>query len=147
MSWAQPSVADFKAVFTRDFPYAPVSDPLNTKYVTDADISRAINDAIIEFNDGLFGAFTTQIFMYLAAYNLVQNIQTAMKGMSAQAQFVMNSTNVGGVSVGNMVVGQFADDPYLSKYLKNAYGQKYVELVHPYLIGRVRVAEGATTDA
>ena len=70
-----------------------------------------------------------------------------MKGLSAMPSFVQNSTSVGSVSVSNSVVGQYAEDPILSKYLKNAYGQKYIELVHPYLIGTVSARLGRTTNA
>ena len=146
-SWAVPVASDFKALFNRDFPYAPEKDPDNLDFITDADITRAINDAVLDFNNCIFGDSATTVFLYLAAYHLVQNIQASMKGLAASAQFVSNNTSVGGVSVGNMVVGSLAENPILAKYLKNAYGQKYIELALPYLIGNVRVSEGGTTDA
>jgi Protein of unknown function (DUF4054) len=146
-SWVAPTVSDFKNKFVRDFPYAPESDNKNQGYILDGDIQSAIDDALIEFNSGLFGYNATAIFYYLIAYHLCQNINNSTKGLSAQAQLVMQNSSVGGVSVGNMVVGQFADDPNLSKYLKNAYGQKYLELIAPYTIGNVRGSAGATTFA
>lgn len=147
MSWIAPTVTEFKGKFLRDFQYAPAEDPTNLKYVTDGDIQAAIDDGNIDFNSGLFGDAATAIFLYLAAYHLVQNIQMGSKGLTAQAIFTQASKSVGGVSVSNQIASQYADDPITSKYLKNAYGQKYIELAHPYLIGGVLAVMGRTTNA
>ena len=42
-----PNAGDFKTYFVRDFNYAPVNDAGNLDYITDNDIARAINEALI----------------------------------------------------------------------------------------------------
>ena len=147
MTWTPPSASDFKAVFIRDFPYAPALDPNNLEFITDADITRAINDANMDFNSCLFGDSATQIFMYLAAYHLIQNIQNSTQGLNSQAKMVLTNIGVGSVSQGNQIAGAFAEDPYLAKFLKNGYGQKYLELAFPYTIGQAKVVQGVTSFA
>ena len=149
MSWTAPSIDDFKSRFARDFPFANEKDPDNLDFITDGDIQNAIDYATMDFNEGIFGAATgaTYLFLLLTAYHLVENIQTSQKGLSAQSQFVTENISVGGVSVGNIVSERIAADPVLSKYMKNAYGQKYIEMALPYLVGRVAVVSGRTTTA
>ena len=53
MTWAAPTVAQFKSYFVRDFPYAPASDAANSEYILDADITKAIAEAGAKFNPGL----------------------------------------------------------------------------------------------
>lgn len=147
MEWTAPTIEEFKAKFKRDFPYAPENDADNLDFITDDDIQAAIDEASLEFNSSIFGDSSTTIFLYLAAYHLVQNIQTSTRGLSAQASFVLESTGVGSVNVSNKISGRFSDDPAFSSYLKNAYGQKYIELAYPYTIGNVETILGETTYA
>src|SRR3990167_7543882 len=97
MSWSPPSVSDFKNFFERDFNFAPLSDPNNLDFITNADITRAINESQINFNISLFGndSQVTNVFMYLAAFHLVGNIQNSTKGISSQTKFPISSTSVG----------------------------------------------------
>ena len=49
------TVEEFKAYFDRDFPFLPVEDVENQlDYVRDKDIARAMDEANLNFNDGLF---------------------------------------------------------------------------------------------
>ena len=77
-----PAVGDFKTYFVRDFNFAPSGDANNLDFITDTDITRAINEGLINFNQELFGDNATTIFMYLAAYTLVVNLQNSAKGIS-----------------------------------------------------------------
>lgn len=147
MSWTAPTASEFKAFFARDFNFAGESDPNNLDFITNADITRAIDEALINFNEGLYGteAQVTNVFMYLAAFMLVVNIQNSMKGLASQSKFPISSTNVGSVSVAYSLPEMYAKDPRLSGFLKNGYGLKYLELSMPFLVGNVGVAEGTTT--
>ncbi len=146
-SWTAPTVEEFKAQFFRDFPYAPDTDPDNTDYVTDQDITNAINEAIINFSCSLFGASTTYIFLYLAAHVMVSNIRNSSMGLNSQAKFPLESSSVGGVSIANNINERFASDPIFSNYLTTGYGKKYLELVYPYTVGNVGISCGRTTAA
>jgi hypothetical protein len=148
MSWAVPSVDDFKTYFARDFNFATVqNEPQNLDYVVDADITKAITEANINFNTGLYGedAEVTAVFMYLAAFYLVVNLQNSAKGVASQSKFPISSTSVGGVSVTFQIPERFGKDPYIQQFTQNGYGMKYLSLALPFLIGNITLVEGTTT--
>ena len=146
MSWNPPQVTDFQTQFFRDFPYAPAGDT-SLKYVQNQDIQNAINEAVIDFNASLFGSDATTIFMYLAAWCLVDNLRNSSMGLGSLAKFPLENSNVGGVSVSNSIVGRFKDDANFAKYLSNGYGKKYLTLAYPYTIGSVSYTPGTVTNA
>jgi hypothetical protein len=133
-SWTTPTVADFKVYFARDFDFAPSDDASNLKYVTDTDITRAIAEALLSFNETLFSD-PVPPFLYLVAYSLVVNIQNSSKGLSSQAKFPISSTSVGGVSISYQIPDRYAKDPIIQQYAKNGYGMKYLEYALPALVG------------
>ena len=145
--WTPPSIAEFKAFFARDFNYAPSTDPNNLDYIIDGDITKAINEGVINFNTSLYGtdAQVTNVFMYLAAFFLVFNIQNSMKGITSQSRFPISSNSVGGVSISFQLPERYAKDPILSMYTQNGYGMKYLALSLPFLSGNVNLIEGTTT--
>lgn len=156
MTWVPPTVAEFKSFFQRDFSFAPASDPTNLDYVTDADLLKVLGtpnsdpndgEAMINFNSDVFGsdAQATKVFMYLAAFTLVFNLQNSAKGISSQSKFPISSNSVGGVSVNFQLPERYARDPYLSQFTANGYGMRYLSLALPYLIGNVAVQPGMTT--
>jgi hypothetical protein len=149
MAWTAPTASDFRAFFVRDFNYAPTGDPNNLEFITDADIARALSDALIAFNPSLFGddGQSTTGFMYLAAFHLTMAIQNSMKGIASQFKFPVSSNSVNGVSVNFQLPERYATDPVLSIYTHNGYGMKYLSLVLPFLIGNVQVQCGTTTFA
>ena len=118
MSWSQPSLNDFKARFVRDFPYAPATDPSNPDYVMDADITNAINQASVSFNDSIGAAdiALTEMFLLLSAFFLVENLKTAQNGINSQSQFLVNSKGIGGVSVGYEIPELIKSNQILAKY-------------------------------
>lgn len=154
-TWTVPSIADFKTFFARDFNYAPTDDPTNLDYVLDDDITRAINEAIINFNPGLgFNpaivppatiSETTNVFLYLVAFCLIVNIQNSSKGLSSQSKFPISSNGVGGVNVAYAIPERYTKDPILSIYTQNGYGMRYLSMVLPYITGRVTTQIGTTT--
>lgn len=147
MAFTLPTVADFKAQFVRDFPYAPAGDATNADYVMDADIALALTQANLSFNDNLFGDVASSVFLYLAAFYLVENLKNAAKGIAAQATFILNSNSVGSVSQSFTIPDRFTKDPILAQYTRNAYGMQYLTLALPYLVGNVQVIAGTTTWA
>jgi hypothetical protein len=148
MSWELPTVDDFKEYFARDFNYATTQgEPQNDDYVLDADISKAILEGSINFNLELYGedAMVTAVFMYLAAFYLVVNLQNSAKGIASQSKFPISSASVGGVSVSYQIPSRFTDDAYICQFTQNGYGMKYLSLSMPFLVGNVTLIEGTTT--
>lgn len=145
--WTPPTVADFKAYFTRDFPYAPQTANSNLDYVTDSDIQKAIDQAGIHFNDalGMTGAEATIAYQYLTAFYLVVDLQMAGQGLGSSAVFPVQSQSVGPVSVGYQIPERLLKDPVISYFSQNMYGQKYLSIVLPYAVGNVGIALGTTT--
>ncbi len=136
MAWITPSVNDFKNYFVRDFNFAPSTDAANLDYIIDADVTRAIEEAQINFNHTLFdsGSINT-IFMYLVAFHLVSNLQNSSKGISSQSKFPISSNSVGDVSITFQIPDRYAKDAFIQSYTINGYGMKYLSLVLPYLVG------------
>lgn len=144
--WTPPTVAQFKAQFFRDFPYAPAGNA-SLEYVQDQDITNAINLANVDFNSDLFGINNMIIFMYLAAHYMVLAIQNSSMGLNSQAKFPLESSSVGGVSITNRITDKLVDDPNYSKYLTTGYGQIYLEMVYPYTVGNIGIIPGTTTSS
>ena len=147
MAWTPPVAAEFKTYFARDFQYAPAGDPNNLAYIIDADINKAISEALFNFNAGLCGESSqiTAVFMYLAAHYLVTNTKISSKGLASQGSGVLQSSSVGNVSVNYQIPEKYLKNAILAQYTTTGYGMKYLELVMKYLIGRVGMVEGTTT--
>lgn len=142
-----PTVSEFKTYFARDFNYAPSGDLNNLDYITDSDIEKAFTEALANFNESLFGGDSAAtIFMYLAAYTLVVNLQNSAKGLASQSKFPINSNSVGGVSISFQVPDRYQKDAFLQQYTKNGYGMKYLEMVLPYLVGVTSAAYRETSS-
>lgn len=147
MSFTIPAVTDFQTFFFRDFPYAPNNDP-SLKYIQSQDIQNAINEAAIDFNDGLFGDSATILFMYLAAHCMVENIRNSSMGLNSQAKFPLENSSVGGVSISNSICARFADDANFARFLTTGYGKKYLTLAYPYTVGAgIGIVPGNITSA
>lgn len=147
--WTRPTVDEFKAYFFRDFNYAPTSDPNDLKYITDPDITKAMDQAEATFNSRLFGndAGRKQAFLLLAACYMVSDIQTSTQGLSSQFNFPVSSKSVGGVSIGYSIPKQYLDDTFVSFLASNGYGVKYFQLAQPWTVGRVGIIDGTTTQS
>ena len=145
--WTAPQPNEFQAYFARDFNKAPANDQNNLDYVTTADITKATNQALINFNPDLYGTNDqiTLVFMWLVAFYLVYDLQTSAKGLAAQSKFPISGTSVGGVSINFQIPERFSKDPILNVFTQNGYGMKYLSLALPYLVGHVGVIGGTTT--
>lgn len=139
MSWTQPQTSDFQTFFYRDFQFATTDNPNNLNAVMTSDISRAMTEALDNFNTSLFSsdAVTTNAFMYLTAFCLVRNIMMSTKGLSGQNKFMVAGVAVGGVSTSFAIPEQYMKDPFLASLTQNQYGQRYLELILPYLVGNI----------
>ena len=101
----------------------------------DADITRAITEASLSFNDGLFPSdLIPVIFIYLVAFHLVSNLQNSSKGISSQSKFPISSESVGGVSISFQIPDRYAKDAMIQQYTQNGYGKRYIEFALPYLV-------------
>lgn len=147
------TVTDFKTWFTRDFKYqsplgmsGPISD-CTIDYVTDTDITKAMTEADINFNFGLFGDDTSAqvCFLYLTAHYLVNDLQTAVDGVHGAGYFAVASRSVGSVSESYAIPEWMTSDPVLGAFATTRYGQKYLSLIKPMLLGNVQVYAGSTT--
>lgn len=144
---------DFKGWFTRDFRYkTPLGsdeplDECNPDLVTDADLTRAFTEAGINFNEALFSTDDSLIvtFYYLAAHFLVNDFQAAIGGLDAAGYYPVASRSVGSVSESYAIPDWMLRDPVLGAYATTRYGQKYLALIKPLMIGNVAVYQGLTT--
>lgn len=142
-----PVAADFKARFVRDFVYGT-----GMNYVTDADIKNALSDALPLFNQSLWSSAseTTTAFLFLAAHLLVLNVRPAGglaavnvgKGAGSGAGGVVLSKSVGGVALSYSIPMRIQNSPILSQLMRTDYGQRYLSMLAPRLVGNVSVAAG-----
>lgn len=144
---------DFKSWFMRDFSYStPIGDttPIYDcpkEYVTDSDITKAYTEASMNFNPGLFStdAELKMCYLYLSAHYLVNDLQTSAAGVSSTGYFAVNSRSVGSVSESYTIPEWMMADPILGAFSTTRYGQKYLSLIKPLLVGNVTVYMGGTT--
>ena len=113
-------------------------------YTRDEDITNAMNEAVVNFNENLFSDDDTKkmVFLYLTAYYLTVDFQNAMGGAY---KGITQSKSVGSVSESYAIPQWMLNSPLLSMYTGNGYGMKYLSLIRPYLIGNIYLAKGATT--
>lgn len=141
------TIAEFKVYFARDFTYGATDVT-----VKDADITKAIGEANALFNTGLWTAGTDLeiAFQYLTAHCLVTAIRAAggLKavgtGIDSTGSFALNSKSAGPRSISYALPQDMKDNPVLNQYMKTQYGQKYLEMLTPNLIGNVEIAQGRT---
>ncbi len=144
-----PSVSDFKALFVRDFIYGT-----GPETVMDADISRGIQEAQIVFNSSLWASLSDANLasLYVAAHFMVLNIQgaggLAVKnrglGVASKGGGTIESKGVGSVNVAFAVPDYVRQSPILSQFMRTDYGQFYLQLLTPRLVGNIAVVSGQT---
>ena len=102
-------------------------------YVTDADIERAMSQALINANSR-FGADDTEkinIYLHLVAFYLVMDLRNA-QGSGMFSGYV-SSKSVGDVSESYSFPTWLMNEPLYGLYSQNGYGMKYLSLILPYL--------------
>lgn len=116
-------------------------DVLN--YTCDEDITKAFNEAKINFNENLFDDEQAKlIFLYLTAYYLTFDLQNATGTVQTG---IVTSKSVGSVSQSYGIPQWVLQDKVLGAYSSNGYGLKYLSLLRPYLIGNVMFCAGGIT--
>lgn len=140
------TVAQFKAQFNRDWPYGPGKDA-----VMDSDINKAMNEALLNYSAALFGDDASgYAFMYLSAHYLWLNLQAAGglsakgtgKGLSIHGQGTIASKGADGLSVAYAIPERVAKSPILNQFMQSFYGQKYLAMLAPRLVGGVFTVAG-----
>lgn len=108
-------------------------------YVSDDDILRAFAEAKVNFNPALFPDNETAImvFYYLAAHYLVIDLHNAQNPLAVGFMGFTQSKSVGSVSESFLIPSWVQTNKMLSPYMSTGYGQKYLSLIMPYLVGNV----------
>lgn len=141
MGWTPPTASAFKSFFNRDFNYAPIDAPNDLEYICDNDINKAIAQAQVNFSPGMFDVTsgqTTTVFMYKAAYSLVENIRNSERGLASQCNFPISSDSVQGVSITVEIPERYKNSPDIVPYTSNGYGMQYLAFALPQCKGNVR---------
>ncbi len=142
MAFNNPSVAEFKAYFFRDFPYGTDVDTS----VTDADIAKGFQLCNMVINQGLFSAqadYTVGYFL-LSAHYLVMNLRMSSQGINGQFSFLEQSKSVAALSQAFAIPQRILDNPDWAILMKTNYGAQYIQLLLPRLAGQVFIAYGST---
>lgn len=140
--YEHPTITEFKAYFTRDFPYG--TDPETS--ILDSDINKAFGQTRININPNMFTSqesFTIG-FLLLAAHYLVVDIRMSSQGINGQFAFMEQSKSVGSVSQSFAIPQKILENPYFAMIVKTNYGAKYLELVLPQLAGAIFPVHGRT---
>lgn len=142
MAFDNPSVAEFKDYFNRDFPYGT---DVNTS-VTDTDIGKAFALVNININPGLFGYQASYAIGYLllSAHYLVTNMRASSQGINGQFSFLEASKSVGSVAQAFSIPQRILDNPDMAMLCKTNYGAQYLQLILPQLAGQMFNAYGST---
>jgi hypothetical protein len=142
VAYLNPSVADFKSYFDRDFPYG--TDMATS--VLDSDIGKAFVMVNVNVNQALFAdqsAYTVG-YLLLAAHYLVMNLRASSQGINGQFAFLEQSKGVGGVNQSSSIPQRILDNPEWSILAKTNYGAQFLQLVLPQMGGQVFIAYGST---
>jgi len=133
------TIASFKAKFARgQFQYGT-----ELPAILDQDITDAIAEKDAVFNFGLYPSETPEIGIlaehYLTAHFLLCDTDAADSG--GQARLLQNSRSVDGVSESLEIPDWMKGSEFATTY----YGQKFLILSRPYIIGQgIAIAGGDT---
>lgn len=116
-------------------------------YVTDADIERAMSQALLGINSR-FGTDDTSrimVYLHLVAFYLVMDWKNAQAGTASSYSGFVASKSVGDVSESYNFPQWVANNPVYSMYLSNGYGMKYLSLILPYIACPILFSAGRST--
>lgn len=139
-------VASSLGVLPTDTTNWQATNLLQASYVLDADIDKAMDQAIMMVNPSIFEDNTTMTgaYYYCAAHYLVMDIRMAEQGLDSRGEGLVNSKSVGSVSMSFSLPEAFINDSTFGYFAQTGYGQKYLSIVIPRLAGRPGHAAGAT---
>lgn len=114
-------------------------------YTQDSDITNAMLEASVNFNEGLFESEDIKklMFLYLTAFYLTLDFRNAINPNGGFG--LTQSKSVGSVSESYGIPQWVLNKPQYSIYAQNGYGLKYLNMLLPYLTGNIILAKGATT--
>lgn len=142
MAYNNPSIADFKDYFVRDFPYG--TDPETS--ILDADIAKAYGQTNINISQAMWSnqASYTIAYLLLAANYLVVDLRMSSQGISGQFAWMVTGKSVGSVSESIQIPERVMNNPYLAMLSQTPYGAKYLQLLLPNLCGQIFNVYGST---
>lgn len=116
-------------------------------YVSDDDITCAFGEAVVNFNQMLWGDDATikMMYLYLTAHYLINDIKAANGGVAATPIFLVTDRKVGNVSESYGIPQTYLNNPLYSYLATTPYGAKYLSLLIVRMVGNVVSAAGATT--
>ena len=117
-------------------------------YVLDSDIEKAYFQAKQFFNNNLFDNETDLLsyICYLIAHYLVIDLQMSQEGVNSTGYYIPNHTTVGDVSESYSNPTNSQGDSFILYQLNQTrYGQKYLSLISPLLVGHFNSVRGTTT--
>jgi hypothetical protein len=133
----------------------------------DRDIQNGLNTAVSLFNPALFDTSpigtppnltseSLNAYLYLAAHFLVTALQTVgglsikagvgSPGLRSQGEGIVSNKSAGGVSVGYVWPSTVTDNAALFQLTKTQYGQTYLQILLPRLVGNVSAVFGESAD-
>lgn len=151
------TVANFEAMFTRDFAYGPGLDK-----VRPIDVQNALNAASAVFNPALFSTAPIGVppnitsealicYLNCAAHFLVTSLQGVRGlnkvggGLTSQGEGVVGNKGVGGVTVGFVWPSFVTESGVLFQFTKTTYGQLYLQVLMTRLVGNTATVFGEET--
>lgn len=133
MAYINPDYNSFSSQFARDFPFG--TDVNNN--VTQGDVEYAFQFTNISINQGFFtdqGSYTLG-YNLLAAHYLVTNLRASSQGINGQYNWLQVSKAVGQVNEAFAIPQYILNNPLLSSFSKTNYGQAYLAMILPNLVG------------
>jgi len=140
------TLENFKTRFDRDFNFGPGKEA-----VRDVDVNNALAEANSVFNEALWDSDESVVaFLFAAAHCLVLNLQASGglsaselgQGAESRGGGVIQAKSVGGVSVTYVIPEHIAQSPILSQFMRTDYGQRYLQMLVPRLVGHGEVIGG-----
>jgi hypothetical protein len=112
-------------------------------YILDADIENAMNEAKVNFNEGLWTEDSKKIsFLYLTAHYLCLDLRRVNAGIQSTGENLVKSRTIGSVSESYEIPKYYTENPAYAYYVKTEYGLKYLSLLIPRTMGCMFVIEG-----
>ena len=146
MAYVQPTIADFKSRFDRDFAYCG-TDQTDLSKIRDKDITTAFTQQVANFNEGLFPsqALFSEASLLLAAHFLCVNILASSQGLGGSFQWLTQSKDAGGMSETFSIPARMLKSPFLASISKTIYGAQYLTIIDPLMVGNIQGIRGNTT--
>ena len=113
-------------------------------WIQDGDITRAFAEALVCFNQGLFGtdAQITLGYLYMTAHYLCNDIKASRGGINSSASFPVTARTVGSVSEAYAIPEAYTKNPIFAMYTQTPYGMKFLAMALPNITGNMAAVFG-----